>query len=211
MEYKSNFQPPDNISNAIPAGESVLWMGKPSFWGLSWHMFGIKWLFYYLIILFLAFVLRLGAADFLTAVQYDFIPFLTSGLLAMVFLFVLSGIQARHAVYVVTEKRVIIKNGAALAFMISLPFKKIASVNQQKRNKGIGTISFELVSDKRVPFISCWPSVRPLVFKKPQPAFACIADVEAIGEILKEAMLGNNQNMNQSRVKNHISEIQQGA
>ena len=211
MEYKSKFETPDNISSAIPAGENVLWMGRPSFWGLSWHMFGIKWLFYYLIIITLAFVVRLGAADFLVAVQYDFFPFFTSGLLAMTFMFVLSGIQAHHAVYVVTEKRVIIKNGAALAFMISLPFKKIASVNQQKRNRGIGTISFELVSDKRVPFISCWPSVRPMVLKKPQPAFACVANVEDIAEILKEAMLGDNQNIQQSRIKSPISEIHQGA
>ena len=131
--------------------------------------------------------------------------------LAMAFLFVLAVIQARHAVYVVTEKRVIIKNGAALAFMISLPFKKIAAVNQQKRNRGIGTISFELVSDKRVPFISCWPSVRPLVFKKPQPAFSCVSEVENIGEILKVAMLGDDQNIEKSRVRNHVSEVQQGA
>ena len=113
--------------------------------------------------------------------------------------------------YVITEKRIIIKNGAALAFMISVPFKKIVAVNLQKRLAGVGTISFELSSDKRVPYISCWPSVRPWFFKRTQPAFACISGVEDVGILIKDAMNIGTASFEVSKAKDFHSEVEQRA
>ena len=42
MEYKTKLEAHKNILDAIPEGESILWKGKPSFWGFSWHFFGLK-------------------------------------------------------------------------------------------------------------------------------------------------------------------------
>ena len=39
MEYKSKLEAHKNILDAIPEGESILWKGKPSFWGFSWHWY----------------------------------------------------------------------------------------------------------------------------------------------------------------------------
>ena len=50
MEYKSKFESHENILEAIPDGESILWKGKPSFWGFSWHFFGLKLIAIYLMI-----------------------------------------------------------------------------------------------------------------------------------------------------------------
>ena len=210
MEYKSKFEPPNDVLSAIPPEEDVLWKGRPSFWGLSWHNFGIKWISIYMMILLLVLVARLGVADTQSAFKQDFFPFFTSGVIAGVFLLVLSAIQVYHTVYVVTEKRIIIKNGAALAFMISVPFKKIVAVNLQKRLGDLGTISFELSSDRRVPYISCWPSVRPWLFKRPQPAFSCVSRVENVGGMIKDSMVGGSSpNFETSKPKGFHSKLKQ--
>ena len=166
MEYKTKFEAPKNILDAIPDGESILWKGKPSLWGFSWNLFGLKWIAAYLFILLMVSILRVFVSDFYTAFFVDFLPFFSSGVFASIILFGLAAVQTFSTVYVITEKRVIIKTGAALSFLISMPFKKIKGINLQKRRGSIGTISFELFSEKRVPYTSCWPSVRPWKFKK---------------------------------------------
>jgi hypothetical protein len=205
MEYKSESEPPYDILSAIPSGESVLWKGRPSFWGLSWHIFGLKWIFLYLFILVIAFGFRVGVTNFQLALKYDFLPFFLSGLFAGIFLSILAVIQVYNTVYLVSEKRVVIKNGAALAFMISVPFKKIKSVNLQKRLGGLGTVSFELFSNKRVPYISCWPSVRPWLFKKPQPAFSCVSGVQDVADTIKILMTGGGAPLSTKVTEGNIS------
>lgn len=189
MEYKSKFESHENILEAIPDGESILWKGKPSFWGFSWHFFGLKLIAIYLMILSVVFAARLTVTDFYTAFAFDFLPFLLSGILASCILMALAGIQSQSSVYIITENRVIIKSGAALSFLISMPFKKIKAVNLQKRNGSLGTISFELNAGKRVPYISCWPSVRPWKFKNTEPAFSCIENVDEVATILRKSVM----------------------
>ena len=192
MEYKTKFEAPKNVLDAIPDGESILWKGKPSLWGFSWHLFGLKWITVYLCILLIVSIARFSATDFQTAFFIDFLPFFLSGIFASFILFGLAAVQTFGTVYIITENRVIIKTGAALSFLISMPFKKIKGVDLQKRPGSIGTISFELFSEKRVPYISCWPSVRPWKFKKTQPALSCIGSVDEVATILrKTAMSGN--------------------
>ena len=192
MEYKTKFEAPNNILDAIPNGESILWKGRPSLWGFSWNLFGLKWITLYLGILSVVSVARFFASDFYTAFYVDFLPFFLSGIFASIILIGLAATQTYSTVYIITENRVIIKTGAALSFLISMPFKKIKEVNLQKRGASIGTISFELLSEKRVPYISCWPSVRPWKFKRTQPAFSCIGSVDEVATILrKTAMTGN--------------------
>lgn len=192
MEYKSKFEAPKNILDAIPNGESILWKGRPSLWGFSWNLFGLKWITLYLSILSIVSVARFFASDFYTAFYVDFLPFFLSGIFASIILICLAATQTYSTVYIITENRLIIKTGAALSFLISMPFKKIKEVNLQKRGASIGTISFELLSEKRVPYISCWPSVRPWKFKRTQPAFSCIGSVDEVATILrKTAMTGN--------------------
>ena len=192
MEYKTKFEALKNILDAIPNGESILWKGRPSLWGFSWNLFGLEWITLYLSMLSIVSVARFFASDFYTAFYVDFLPFFLSGIFASIILIGLAATQTYSTVYIITENRVIIKTGAALSFLISMPFKKIKEVNLQKRGASIGTISFELLSEKRVPYISCWPSVRPWKFKRTQPAFSCIGSVDEVATILrKTAMTGN--------------------
>ena len=210
MEYKTKFEAPKNILDAIPNGESILWKGRPSLWGFSWNLFGLKWITLYLSMLSIVSVARFFASDFYTAFYVDFLPFFLSGIFASIILIGLAATQTYSTVYIITENRVIIKTGAALSFLISMPFKKIKEVNLQKRGASIGTISFELLSEKRVPYISCWPSVRPWKFKRTQPAFSCIGSVDEVATILRKTAMTGNISLYDPRQKLEIgSEIEQ--
>jgi len=211
MEYKTKFEVHKNILDAIPEGESILWKGKPSFWGFSWYFFGLKLLAFYLIILSVVFAARLTVTDFFTAFVVDFLPFLLSGILTSCILMALAKIQSQSSVYIITENRVIIKSGAALSFLISMPFKKIKAVNLQKRKGSLGTISFELNSGKRVPYISCWPSVRPWRFKKTEPAFSCIENVDEVATILRKSVMAGRVNLQAPVINSEFKpQIEQG-
>ena len=211
MEYKTKFEVHKNILDAIPEGESILWKGKPSFWGFSWYFFGLKLLAFYLIILSVVFAARLTVTDFFTAFVVDFLPFLLSGILTSIILMALAKIQSQSSVYIITENRVIIKSGAALSFLISMPFKKIKAVNLQKRKGSLGTISFELNSGKRVPYISCWPSVRPWRFKKTEPAFSCIENVDEVATILRKSVMAGRVSLQAPVINSEFKpQIEQG-
>jgi len=211
MEYKTKFEVHKNILDAIPEGESILWKGKPSFWGFSWYFFGLKLLAFYLIILSVVFAARLTVTDFFTAFVVDFLPFLLSGILTSFILMALAKIQSQSSVYIITENRVIIKSGAALSFLISMPFKKIKAVNLQKRKGSLGTISFELNSGKRVPYISCWPSVRPWRFKKTEPAFSCIENVDEVATILRKSVMAGRVSLQAPVINSEFKpQIEQG-
>ena len=211
MEYKTKLEVHKNILDAIPEGESILWKGKPSFWGFSWYFFGLKLLAFYLIILSVVFAARLTVTDFFTAFVVDFLPFLLSGILTSFILMALAKIQSQSSVYIITENRVIIKSGAALSFLISMPFKKIKAVNLQKRKGSLGTISFELNSGKRVPYISCWPSVRPWRFKKTEPAFSCIENVDEVATILRKSVMAGRVSLQAPVINSEFKpQIEQG-
>ena len=211
MEYKTKFEANKNILDAIPEGESILWKGKPSFWGFSWYFFGLKLLAFYLIILSVVFAARLTVTDFFTAFVVDFLPFLLSGILTSCILMALAKIQSQSSVYIITENRVIIKSGAALSFLISMPFKKIKAVNLQKRKGSLGTISFELNSGKRVPYISCWPSVRPWRFKNTEPAFSCIENVDEVATILRKSVMAGRVSLQAPTINSEFKpQIEQG-
>ena len=81
----------------------------------------------------------------------------------------------------------------------------------QKRNGSLGTISFELSSGKRVPYISCWPSVRSWKFKKTEPAFSCIENVDQVATILRKLVLAGTVSIQETKKNSNFkAQIEQG-
>jgi hypothetical protein len=95
--------------------------------------------------------------------------------------------QVMPTVYVITSKRIIIRSGMALIFMLNVPFDKIANIDKQIFKDGCGNISFKLINNKRVPFFASWPSVRPWYFNNPEPTFRCISNVDVVALKLSDA------------------------
>ena len=177
---------PDEVRKAIPVGEMIRWCGRPNWKSLGYHAFGVKYLTVYLILSALYAVSQTNSPFRFGAFTVQYLPYIMSGIFASIILFVLAYLAARHTCYVITEKRVVIRTGIALVFLLNVPFKNVVSIDLQRLANGSGNLSFKAQSKKRIPYLSCWPSVRSGSLLQPVPAFRSILSIEEIGKICGE-------------------------
>ena len=184
---------PDEVGKSIPDSEEILWYGKPNWKSFGYQAFGVKYLLFYFFITAFYAVSQTNPAFSFGAFLTQYVPFLISGFFAGLILFLLSYIAARHTCYVITEKRIVIRTGVALVFLLNVPFKNILSIDKKILSKGIGDLCFQAQSKKRIPYLSCWPSLRSTSFLEPIPAFRSISDVEEIGNLVGEIAKQNRE------------------
>ena len=189
---------PEEVRKSIPSGEKIYWCGQPDWVSLGYCCYGIKYLIFYFLVSAFYVVYKIVTPLTLETFLSLYSSYLFSGFLAGMILFGIAFLSARHTCYIITEKRIVIRTGVALVFLLNLPFKNILSIDRQKLTKNRGNIAFTVRSRKRIPYLSCWPSVKGRGFLSPIPAFRSISDVEAI-ERLVGAMAEKNQNGDESR------------
>ena len=177
---------PGEVSRSIPEGEIVCWVGRPYWISLGFNVFGIKYLLLYFIISAFYAISQIELVFSFRAFIGEYISFIISGIIASVILFLLAYFAAQHTCYVITEKRLVIRTGIALVFLLNVPLKNVISIDKQSLFRGYGNLSFKPQSKKRIPYSSCWPSVRGSSFLKPIPTFRSIANIEEIGRIVGE-------------------------
>ena len=164
---------PGDVLSAIPSDEKVLWNGRPNWKGLAYQSFGLKYLILYFIGGAFFALSKMDRVFSLDVFLIFFYPYFLSGVLAGLLFSAIAYFQAINTSYVITEKRVVIRSGAALIFLLNAPFKKISSIDKQQLRNHLVNISFTTISRKRIPYLSCWPSVKPWSILNPKPAFRC--------------------------------------
>jgi hypothetical protein len=170
-----------------PAGERILWQGRPATWALARDSLGLYWVAGYFALLA---VWRVGVSSadmgFGEALPLA-LPFLILGALACGLILAISWAQARGTVYTVTTARIAMRVGAALTVTVNLPFTRIASAELDLRRDGTGTIALRTVGETRLSYLILWPHVRPWRMKHTQPALRSIPDAERVAGIIAEA------------------------
>jgi hypothetical protein len=170
-----------------PAGERILWQGRPATWALARDSLGMYWVAGYFALLA---VWRVGVSSIelgLVGALPLAIPFVILGFVACGLILLVSWMQARATVYTITTARVAMRVGAALTITLNLPFKRIATADLDLRRDGTGTIALTTIGETRLSYVILWPHVRPWRMKQPQPALRSVADAERVAGILAEA------------------------
>lgn len=180
-------EPIEGLPELLPKGEVILWQGRPNWLRLTIESLNLWWVIGYFGLL--------AAWRFLSAI--DYMPFGTSISASIPFLFVaafvgllLCGvgyIQAKATLYTITNRRVVMRIGAALTLTLNLPFTKIDNAAVAKKRGGFGNIAFETSGDTKFSFFVLWPHARSWYFGKPQPTLKCIPDIEKVSSILGQA------------------------
>lgn len=182
------FEPVEGLPEAPPAGEEILWQGKPDWRRMAVEVFGLKWVAGYFVILF-GWRTMSGAATLPlldSAIAASF--FLVLGLAACGFLALVAWMQAATTVYTVTSRRVAMRIGAALTLTLNLPYRHILNAGVRHAKDGSGTIALEMTGDgDTLGYMMTWPHVRPWHVRNVQPALRCIPEVDAVAAILAEA------------------------
>lgn len=170
-----------------PAGEIILWQGRPQTWALAREALSLYWILGYFALLA---VWRVGVSSvelgFVGALPQA-VPFVILGAATGAILLLVAWAQARAAVYTITTHRVAMRVGAALTVTLNLPFTRIAAANLDLRRSGTGTIALTTTGEAKLSYLVLWPHVRPWRMKTPEPALRCIPDAERVAQILAEA------------------------
>jgi hypothetical protein len=181
------FEPVPGLPAALPAGERILWQGRPDAGALAREAFKTRWVIGYFAVIF---VWRLGAAAAdmpLGAALATALPYLALGLLAAGILRAMAWAQARATVYTLTDARIVMRIGAALPVTINLPFAQVAGAALDLRRDGTGTIAFQTVAETKLSYVMLWPHARPWRTRLPEPALRCVPDAARIAQRVAEA------------------------
>ena len=187
METGLKFEPVNGLPEKLPPGEKILWQGKPTLMLLAWHSFGVKLATLYVVIA----MIYQSALSLSATTEASLVPVLVFYLLiwflASSLLYLLAHFQRTSTIYTVTDKRVVLKIGAALPITYNIPFKQISSVDL--KSYGVkGSIAISLLGDNKISYLSCWPHVRPWHFSKPCPSLLFLDNIEEVSQIIKKAM-----------------------
>jgi hypothetical protein len=169
-----------------PAGEEILWQGRPNAWALAREGYKITWVGGY----FVALGLWQGIAAFggnVMAVLAVLLPYLAVGALAVGILGLMAYVQARSTVYTITSARVAMRVGAALTVTLNLPFTQIGAAHLAHGAAKTGTLAFETLGDARISYLVLWPHARPWALARAQPALRSIPDADRVAQIFTEA------------------------
>ena len=116
------FEPIRGLPERPPEGEVILWQGQPNWLRLTVDSLNLWWVLAYFIFLF---VWRFISVSDLMPIDQALLvslPFLALALIVALLLLLIGFIQAKATVYTITNKRIVMRIGAALTLTLNLPF-----------------------------------------------------------------------------------------
>lgn len=182
-------EPLPGLPERPPEGERILWQGAPSWRTLAWRAFGVR-----LVLLYFAAIGAWRAVDAgasgaaageIAGEVAALIPFM---LAAVAVLALMAWATARTTVYTITNRRVVMRIGAALSLTLNLPFRWIGSAALAERRGGIGDIPLATMGQTKLAYVMLWPHVRPWKLVKPEPMLRAVPNGREVAAILAEAM-----------------------
>lgn len=188
MAREFDFEPVRGLPEALPEGEHILWQGEPTWAGLATRVFHVRAVAAYFALAALAFAFGAAVSTGPGAAVMAIVSMAPVAVLAVAILAGLAYVNARSAVYTITNRRVVMRIGAALTKAINIPFGLIAAADLKVGGDGRGDLALRLVEGARLPYLNLWPHVRPFASGPAQPAFRGIANPQAAGDVLSDAL-----------------------
>ncbi len=188
---KQDFDQFRELPAPLPAGERVIWQGKPSFKGLALRSFHIREVAIYFGLLL---VWRLwsnwshGVAPGDAAISALWL--IAPAISGIAVLAGLAWLFRRAACYTITTKRVLFQFGVALPMTMNIPLRKIANAALKTYRDGSGDIPLSVAESKRVSYALLWPHVRPWRLRAPEPMLRAVPDAAVVAAKLSEALGG---------------------
>lgn len=174
-------EPIPGLPERLPAGEHILWQGKPDWKRLAVVAFHVRGIAIYFGLIALWALLSGGGMGGVMATA------LAAGA-AVAVLLVLSWLTARATIYTITNRRVVFRIGVALPTCINLPFTIIDTAGLKRHGDGSGDIPLALSGKPALGYALLWPHARPWRLGSPEPMMRAIPEVERVAGILGRAL-----------------------
>ncbi|OYQ34581.1 phosphonoacetate hydrolase [Niveispirillum lacus] len=178
-------EPVPGLPGKLPAGEEILWQGRPAARLVVKHVLKGTWIGAYFVVLAL-WAAAAGMADGQPIGGILFSVAVLIGLAALVLalLELFAWAVERTTLYTVTSERVVMRFGVALSMTLNLPFSQIDTVALGRLTGKAGTIAIALRKGHRLSWLVQWPHVRGWRFAAPEPSLICLPDAETVGAVL---------------------------
>ena len=172
----------------LPAGERILWQGKPLPAAFLKQIFHVQ--------LVVAYVGLLLGWCLVTGVQSGHLgqaiaASLNFAGLSAVAVALFAGLAwglARTTTYTITTARVIFEYGLALPKALSLPFAAVDEASLRETDGRAGDLVLVLRPGQRVSYALLWPHVRPGSVWRGEPMLRALTDMPAAAQILSRAL-----------------------
>jgi len=182
MTIEYEIEPIRGLPGNLPKGEHIVWQGSPDFRSFARSVFHTRLVAgWFIFVASLAFVA--GGTGVLGAAITLMVAMLGLGVLGL-----LAWAGARSTVYTLTNKRVVMRFGAAVPKCVNLPLARIGAADV--RPIGDGYVDIVLRPTERFPlgWLQTWPHVRPWKIASPQPMLRALP--ESFVPILSEGLTG---------------------
>jgi len=183
------FEPVPGLPERLPEGETLLWQGRPGWWGLARGALHVRGIAAYFALLALwrgaAIATEGGSAAEVVA---GAAVMLLVGAAPIGFLLAYAWFAARGSVYSITNRRVVMRVGVALPVTINLPFALVENAALSRRADGSGDIALRLADRQRASWIALWPHLRPWRLARPEPMLRALPDADAAAQVLGRAL-----------------------
>jgi hypothetical protein len=184
-----DFEPIRGLPGELPKGETILWQGSPHWWTMARQAFHIRAVALYFVAMFgwRVWGAIAGGGDAAPAVKATLLatPVALAGLGLLAFL---AWLNSRTTVYTITNRRVVMRFGAAISKAINIPFPVIEGAAVKSLPGGAGDLALTLKAPNKIAFLQLWPHARPWRFSSPQPTLRAVADVGEVAAILARAI-----------------------
>lgn len=186
--HEHEFEESPGLPAPLPKNEAVLWQGSPDWRSLAIHVFHLRKIAVYFVLMLAWQVSQLYDAE--QAVSVWLMPCVTSLVLAssaLACLALWAWLSSRTTLYTITDRRVVMRVGIVLSLTFNLPFKRIVAADLRVLNDGSGDISLKLPEQDKIGFFHLWPHARGADMKHPQPSMRCVPQAQTVGELLMNA------------------------
>jgi hypothetical protein len=173
MSGEHEFEAVRGLPGDLPQGEKILWQGAPDWFRLSIEAFKISWVgVYFALLIGWRFVDKLNRGEDPIASLTTAFAVMPLALIAVAILCGLAWVNARSTVYTITDKRIVMRFGAALTKAINIPFTIIESACADVKKDGGGTVAVKLVAPTKSRYYYCGHIVSHALLPVPNLRFA---------------------------------------
>jgi len=182
--YEHDEEPVRGLPGHLPAGERIVWQGAPDWRVLARTAFHTRTVAIYFAVLLVAAIVHTATG----ASMLGLLATMGVGVAGLGLLHLLAWLTARSTIYTITNKRVVLRFGVALAGCVNVPFKIVATAGLELRADGTGDIPMALVGDGRIAYPHLWPYARPWKLTRPEPMLRAVPDAAKVAGILSAAL-----------------------
>lgn len=182
------FDAPPGLPGPLPAGEHILWQGRPCALGITFRALHVGLAAAWFVGLALWAGLPLAVSGDFVGAAVTVGPTLGLGAGAVALLALIGWSSARTTTYTITNRRVVMRVGITLPMTLNLPFALIETAGLRQFRDGSGDLPIRLRSGNRVAYLHLWPHARPWHVSRPEPMLRAIPDAGTVAAILGRAI-----------------------